>query len=154
MASSNYTANLGLNNWSASDRPKRADFVSDNQIIDSVLGSHVADTVMHLTAAQKEQALSPFEKFVYAGTDTSQRTINVGFTPKFAVVFKRNTAPIANENGNTVVNFGFAAYGSSGTSGVSISTNGIVITQESTASSGQRVSLNESGCQYVAIAFK
>ena len=41
MASSQFTTNLGLCNWLESDRPKRADFVSDNGIIDSVLGGHL-----------------------------------------------------------------------------------------------------------------
>ena len=35
MASSSFTTHLGLCNWDASDRPKRADFVSDNNILDN-----------------------------------------------------------------------------------------------------------------------
>ena len=54
MSSTNKTANLGLNSWIESDRPKRTDFVSDNTIIDNVLGNHVKDNGVHLTAEEKQ----------------------------------------------------------------------------------------------------
>ena len=50
MASSNYTPNLHLSAWNASDRPKRADFVSDNTIIDTQLGGHIANSGIHVSA--------------------------------------------------------------------------------------------------------
>ena len=41
MASTNKTEYLSLNAWVESDRPQRADFNSDNSIIDSALGAHL-----------------------------------------------------------------------------------------------------------------
>lgn len=154
MASSSYTTNLGLSNWSASDRPKRADFVSDNNIIDSVLGGHMADTTAHMTAAQKEAALQPYATMIYAGSGTDNRAVTTDFAPKFVMVFKKNAAPTENESGNTLVNSGAAAYGHGGSAGVSVSSTGFVVRQQSTASDGMRFSLNESGCQYFAVVFR
>lgn len=154
MASSSFTPYLGLCNWAASDRPKRADFVSDNTIVDTALGGHLADTALHMNAAEKAKALEPFAIAVYAGTGESTRTVATAFRPSFAVVFKRNEPPVTYSNGVSVVNSGVAVYGHGGTAGLSISDNGVVVRQESTASDGKRLNLNEDDCQYTLIAFK
>lgn len=154
MASSSYTTNLGLCNWAAADSPKRADFVSDNQIIDAAVGGHIADATKHLTAAEKEKALQPYATMIYAGNGTDNRTLTGNFAPKLVMVFKR-TAPLTEyANGVTIVNSGAAAYGHGGSAGVSINTTGFVVRQQSAAENGQRFSLNESGCQYFAVLFK
>ena len=154
MASSSFTTNLGLCNWTENDRPKRADFVSDNGIIDSVLGGHVNNTAVHLTPAEKSKALSPFETYIYTGNGEASRTIVTDFRPSFALVYKRTEAPIAYSSGVTVVNSGCAVYGSGGTAGVSIGSDGVVVQEEAVASNGRRISLNEEDSQYTIIAFK
>lgn len=154
MASSRFTTNLGLCNWAESDRPKRADFISDNGIIDSVLGGHVIDTAVHMSTAEKAKALTPFERFIYSGNGDSSRTIATGFRPSFALVYKRNAPPAVYTDSVNIVNSGCAVYGSGGTSGVSISGTGVTVQQEAAAADGKRISLNEEGCQYTVIAFK
>lgn len=154
MASSNFTTNLGLCDWAANDRPKRADFVSDNHIIDNTLGGHIADTTMHLTASEKQKALSPYTTMIYAGTGADNRSITTDFAPKMVMVYKKNAAPTAIENGTAVINSGAAAYGHGGSGGLSVSATGFVVRQQSTAEDGMRYSLNESGCQYFAIVFR
>ena len=154
MASSNYTSNLGLCNWAATDCPKRADFVSDNQIIDSTLGGHIADTAAHLTAAEKTKALQPYTTVIYSGDGTDNRAITTDFAPSVVMVYKKNAAPAAAESGNIAVNSGTAVYGHGGSAGVSVSSTGFVVRQQSTASGGMRYSLNETGCQYFAVVFR
>lgn len=154
MASSSYTTHLGLSNWAATDRPKRADFVSDNNIIDSTVGGHIADTTMHMTAAEKGKALEPFATVIYAGTDADNRAVVTDFAPKLVMVFKKNAAPTEYSGGVNIVNSGIAAYGSSGTGGVSVTSTGFTVRQQSAAVDGIRFSLNEDGCQYFAVVFK
>ena len=154
MASSNFTSNLGLCDWAASDRPKRADFVSDNHIIDTALGGHIADTTAHLTAAEKTKALEPYTTMIYAGSGTDNRAVTTDFAPKLVMVFKKNAPPVGIENGAAVVNSGCAAYGHGGSGGVSVSSAGFVVRQQSTAADGMRYSLNENGCQYFAVVFR
>ena len=61
MASTNKTQNLGLNNWLETDKPKRIDFVSDNAIVDNILGTHIKDNDIHLTSSEKDRVSEPFE---------------------------------------------------------------------------------------------
>ena len=154
MASSQFTANLGLCNWLANDRPKRADFVSDNGIIDRVLGNHVNDTDAHMTQQEKTKALQPYTSAVYAGSGAASRTIEIGFRPGFAIVYKKNAPPIEYSNGVTIVNSAICCYAQGSSSGVGVSSNGVTVTQQSTAQDGVRVCLNEEDCQYAVIAFK
>ena len=154
MASGSFTPNLGLCSWSATDRPKRADFVSDNSIIDSTLGGHIANTTMHLTSAEKAKALESFVSFVYSGNGEASRSISAGFRPSFAIVYKRNASPAEYTGGVNVVNSAYAVYSHGGTAGLSINSNGVVVTQQSAATDGMRISLNELDCQYTLIAFK
>lgn len=154
MSSSRFTANLGLCDWTENDRPKRADFVSDNSIIDSALGGHIADSAVHMSAEEKAKALGPFETLIYGGTGESTRTIVTGFRPSFAAVFKKEAPPMQYSGGVNVVNSGCASFVDGGTAGVSISRTGVVVTQDAAAVNGVRVSLNETGCQYAVIAFK
>ena len=93
MASSNFTTNLHLSAWAAGDRPKRADFVSDNNIIDTQLGGHILDSAIHLSAAQQDKLNTPYTVSIYAGDGSAERTIQLGFTPQLAIVFKRGVIP-------------------------------------------------------------
>lgn len=154
MASSSFTTHLGLCNWAATDRPKRADFVSDNAIIDSTVGGHIADSTMHLTAAEKEKALQPYATVIYAGTGTDNRAVTTDFAPKLVMVYKKNAAPMMYSDGVNIVNSAAAAYGSGGTGGVSVTSTGFTVRQQSAAADGQRYSLNEDGCQYMAVVFR
>lgn len=153
MASSNYTPNLHLNAWDASDRPKRADFVSDNTIIDTQLGGHIANTGVHLSAAEKALLDEPYITMMYAGNGESQRTIALDFHPKFVFIYKRGVPFVTYSNGVNVVNAASGSYGQGASAGISFTGTGVVVS-ESEASGGVRVSLNENLAQYTLIAFK
>lgn len=153
MATSSYTPNLHLSAWEDTDRPKRADFVSDNQIIDTQLGGHLADTVIHLTAAEKAKVTEPFVSAGYSGSGEQQRTITLSFQPKMVFVYKRGVPFVTYANGVNTVNAACAYYGHGSSAGISITTNGVIV-GESEASNGVKISLNESGYQYTVIAFK
>jgi len=154
MASSRFTTNLGLCDWDAQDKPKRADFVSDNSIIDSALGGHISNTGIHMSAAEKLKALQPYAVYLYAGSGDGSRTILTEFSPGYAIVLKKNSPLTSYDSGVSVVNSGVAVAGNGGTGGVALSSEGVVVQQQSEASNGVRFSLNESGCQYIIIAFK
>lgn len=154
MASSDFTTNLHLSAWRDSDRPKRADFVSDNNIIDTQLGGHILDTAIHLSAQQQDKLNAPFGGFVYQGNGEASRTIQLSYVPKYAVVFKRDTAPVTYDNGVTTANLGFAINGFGNTVGVSLSNLGVTVQQIAQNADGVCVNLNESGAQYAMITFK
>lgn len=154
MATSNYTPNLHLSAWDASDRPKRADFVSDNTIIDTQLGGHLANGNVHVTAAEKAKLSEPFVTMMYAGDGESQRTITLDFQPKTVFVYRRNVPFVTYDNSVNVVNAACGVYGQGASKGVTVTSSGVVVNEEATATDGVRVSLNENYAQYTLIAFK
>ena len=153
MATSNYTPNLHLSAWEASDRPKRADFVSDNTIIDTQVGGHIANSNIHLSADEKAKLDEPYVSIMYAGTGESQRTIPLDFHPKFVFIYKRGVPFVTYSNGVNVVNSAGGSYGQGSSVGISLTSAGVLVC-ESEASNGIRVSLNENLAQYTLIAFK
>ena len=128
--------------------------ISDNGIIDSVLGGHLNDSTAHLTQQEKDKALQPYTTMIYAGSGEATRTIQIGFRPSVTFVYKKNAPAAVYGEGVNVVNSACCSYGDGATSGVSIASNGVTVTQQSTAQNGVRISLNETGCQYVVIALK
>ena len=154
MASSNYTSNLHLCAWADSDRPKRADFVSDNNIIDTQRGGHILNDDIHLSAAQQDKLNTPFTVSVYQGNGSAERTIQLDFTPRFVLVFKRGAVPAGYINSINTANCAFATNGYGFTTGVSITTSGVVVRQIAQNADGVCVSLNENGSQYTLVAFK
>lgn len=154
MATSEYTPNLQLSKWTENDRPKRADFVSDNNIIDTQLGGHLANSAIHVTAEEKEKISAPAVPVIYAGSGESTRTITLGFQPKLVLVYKRGVPPVTYSGGAIVVNAAVGYYGYGTEAGLTVNTSGVVVTQASEASNGVRMNLNESGAQYTVVAFK
>lgn len=153
MASTNHTPNLGLCQWAASDKPKRADFVSDNNIIDTALGGHTANTNIHLTASEKAKLSESFVVRAYAGNGESSRAITVDFQPKLALVYKKSSPPVSYSSGNVIINCAVAAYGFGGSQGLAVTSTGVTVSQTS-AVAGTAVNLNEDGEQYAAVFFK
>lgn len=155
MASTEYTPNLGLCKWNGSDKPKRADFVSDNSIIDSTVGSHLANTTMHVTSAERAKFTNPYSIISYVGDGESTKEISIENAPKLAIVVQKFYPPVTvDNNGNTLVRSGIAYYGSGGTSGITISSSKVTVSQDAQAEDGIINCLNEEYGQYMLILFR
>ena len=158
MPTESKTPNLNLNSWTGTDKPKRADFVEDNTIIDNVLGLHIANTLIHMSAAEKELLNSTFAVGTLAGDGNSSCTHTLNFSPKFILVFARNKVPIEYNSTNNyyVYNFAIATqntYGS--TSGAALNGTQLTLQQtQTTPSDGIFINLNKYFQQYVYVAFK
>lgn len=156
MSSANKTPNLGLNDWDASDKPKREDFNSDNALIDTLLGGHILNESLHCTSEQKALWNAPYIMESYFGTDAASRTINCGFSPRAVIIYTHNRLPVeynASESKHYVYS-GMAtnAYFSLG---ISLTSNGFTVLQgTSELNSGVVNSLNKSGLRYIYLAIK
>lgn len=153
MGSSTKTTNLRLNNWTETDCPKRSDFVSDNLIIDNLVGSHIKDGSLHLSADEKDRVSEPFETCTIYGTGESTGEAKFNFTPKLVIMCMKN-APF-NKHGSsyTTVNAGVAtAVGTTG--GVRISEYTVSFDQSTSAQNGVFYNLNNEDEEYILIAFK
>lgn len=155
MSSTNKTEYLKLNQWLGSDRPQRIDFVDDNRIIDDAIKLHNANSGIHITSEQKDKINEPYVMQSYGGTGSETYSINLGFSPKFVIVFTKNSAPMQiDSSGDIIVNQSFVAKSNGTAGGVTINGNNVIVTQSSTATDSIKYNLNKLNGQYCIIAFK
>ncbi len=156
MASKNKSEKLGLNLWDESDRPQRADFNSDNMILDEALGGHIENDELHLTETEKARVVSPLVTAVYAGDGTGQRGISLPCRAEALVVFCTGMpgAVYDAEEKCTKIYSAFYANGAGTQAGVSVSGNTLTVTQQSSAEGGYAVCLNEAGKQYRVVILR
>ena len=155
MASSSFTKNLGLCSWKDTDKPKRMDFVADNQIIDEKLGTHLSDTDIHINADEKEKMMNPYTVFEYAGNGESERTLTLSDTYSFVILYQKFYPAVTKDSsGNIVSHLCFAGrlFGSGGE--VTLQSDKLIVTQDSTATDSVKNNFNENNGQYVALLFK
>lgn len=155
MASTNKTPNLKLNSWIGSDKPKRTDFVGDNDIIDRELGNHLNDTVVHLTEEDRQKLDVPFSVTTFSGTGVDNRILNFSFEPSFVIVYKRlDSFCKQDSSGNTKINGAFFAKKDGTDSCGVLSKSTLKLRQSSEADGGFLYNLNEQYGQYVVVCFK
>lgn len=158
MGSSNRTEYLGLNRWIKSDRPVMEDFNADNEIVDSTLGEHVSNNELHLNETQRQALALPFDMFLYYGTGTQNRTIELefDFEPRMCILFAIS-APVGviDIPNDTHYNyFGIASVRGS-TDGLSLSGKSLSVIQGGTMVAKYEMrSYNESGRSYLVIGFR
>ncbi len=153
MASTNRTPNLGLNSWLETDRPKRVDFVSDNSIIDSVLGSHITDTVSHLTQSEKNKVDEPFKVTIAYGTGESSTGIHLDFEPSLVIAFKKDGPLFEYANAKNKINSAIATKRGS-SNGIALSSDLVTLYQGAVPDTSYINNMNELYAQYIVIAFK
>lgn len=155
MSSTNKTEYLKLNQWLGSDRPQRIDFVDDNKIIDDAIKLHNSNSGIHITSEQRDKINEPYVMLSYGGTGSETYSINLGFSPKFVIVFTKNSAPMQiDSSGDIIVNQSFVAKSNGTAGGVTINGSSVIVTQSSTATNSIKYNLNKLNGQYCIIAFK
>lgn len=156
MSATNKTANLGLNSWISTDRPKRVDFVEDNTIIDEKLGGHILNTALHLTEQDREKLDSFIYAKSYSGTGAGTRQITFDFSPSFVVVFKRFDSfnSYVSSGNYTKINGAFFSKTQPTDDCGSLNGTNLTVNQSTTASDGLFYNLNEQYGQYIVVAFK
>lgn len=155
MASTSYTPNLGLCAWDGSDRPKRTDFVNDNAVIDQVVGEHIQNVGMHVTAEEKRLYANPYTVMSYVGDGAASKSIALTESYSFAIVFQKYYPSVTiDSNNNAVSHFAIVGrlFGSSST--MSMNATSITIKQDTTATNGIINNFNENEGQYVMLLFK
>lgn len=158
MPTSNKTTNLNLNSWLSTDKPKREDFVSDNNIIDSILGSHIANEVMHLSTSDRESLANPFYFEILGGTGDISYTHVLDIEPQFVFVYLKNK-PLINydcDNSCTICNYGIAVAKYGGTGGIRLDGSYLTLNQSQVYPSegGTYINLNSNEGQYICIALR
>lgn len=144
MPSTNKTNHLGLNQWKESDRPVRNDFNSDNLLVDTALGEHLANGDIHVTAEEKSYIKDWLLSYSYTGTGESSRAFVLGEKIRFVMIFAKDK-PLS--DGYSAC--GYLALGCSQGLTISASGTGFTVGQDGTS-----IKLNEEGTQYRAVMLK
>lgn len=156
MSSTNKTPTLGLNQWTAADRPKRTDFVADNLILDEKLGGHLKDTNVHFTQQDREKLEKPFVSVSISGTGAAVRTVTLPFAASFVIVYKRFDAFQSYESsgGYTKINGAFFSSADGTDDCGTLKGSTLTLKQSTAAADGVFYNLNEQYGQYVLLCFK
>lgn len=155
MASSKKTDNLGLSYWELDDAPKMADFVTDNMIIDSILGNHINNDQIHLSSEDRELLGGSIESIILSGDGTSSRTVTLSKTPKMVQVFLKNSPPASWDSAKScmVINSAFALQNGLSSGGASLSGNKLVLVENTAPSNGIMYNLNQQYGQYIIVSY-
>lgn len=157
MPSSSKTSYLKLNYWSAGDKPKMADFNSDNQKVDSAIQEHVQNSALHLAGSQSAWIQQPFASGTYTGNGAATRTITLGFKPALVVILPQAYGPLEVDTvqQTPILRFAMGADGQ-GSSGLTITTTGFTVKQAQSAPLAglAKLCLNENNVTYRYFAIK
>ncbi|MEI6578565.1 MAG: hypothetical protein WCN92_03780 [Eubacteriales bacterium] len=123
---------------------------------DLLCGSHIADSAIHVTQADKDLWNAPFSVGTYFGTDASTRTITVGFMPKLAAVFAMQyPATVADFASSGTFSYWGLAVDGYGTQGIELTSTGFRLLQGDTyEAEGCLPKLNKAGMTYFYIAVR
>ena len=160
MSSTNKTANLKLNSWIGSDKPKRTDFNNDNDIIDRVITEHTSDSVIHITDEERQYWNTFVQMGMYFGNGSVSRVIELDceFDVSFAIVFAKNR-PLSISRFSDSKKYNYAAfvgrYAASSGAEFSDDFKSIIVEQSASPSiSNEYMNLNETGVAYCYILFR
>ncbi len=119
-------------------------------------GSHITNSAIHVTQADKNLWNAPFTVGTYFGTDESNRTITVGFTPKLAAVFAlQYPAMVSDFTNSGLYSYWGLAVSGYGTQGIELTSTGFRLLQGSAYEvEGCLPKLNEAGVTYFYIAVR
>ena len=158
MSSTNKTTNLNLNKWIATDKPKMADFVNDNELIDAAITSHSQNTTLHLTTSDRDKLENPVMCYMIAGDGNALKEYTFTFTPKLVICYCQSKPFCSYDatNNYNVYSAGISYTGNSGsTPGVFLTGTKVKLSQtQGTPEDGIFLNLNQLGETYTIIAFK
>lgn len=160
MSSRYKTEHLKLNSWVGSDKPKRADFNADNEIIDREFSAHFNDEISHITQNDRDKWNTFIQTGVYFGDGSVERTIALDceFDVSCVIVFANNR-PTTIVNFDDKRNYHYFAFmnKTASTYGASFASDGksITVRQDITARLyNELANLNEIGVSYTYLMFR
>jgi hypothetical protein len=157
MPTTNKTPNLGLNNWVGTDKPKRSDFVEDNTLLDTILGTHLADKAAHLSENDRAALEYPISTGMLGGNGKAVGMFELPFAARAVFAFYRGH-PMSEYNPDkkyTYINAA-AATTTGNTPGIIMTGNRVELSQSQTEPEpgGYFLNMNQSYGQYFYIAFR
>ncbi len=116
-------------------------------------GSHIRNDEIHVTSEEKEKWNSPFLTGYYFGNGSANRTMELGFKPKFLIVMRSDSEPVTVDFSVQKIYPQFAvSAGNYYTQGISVLANGFKIMR--TNFDNSTAFLNEAGAVYCYVAMR
>lgn len=160
MSSTNKTKKLGLNSWIGSDKPKRIDFNTDNEIIEQAITQHTEDTVVHIDDSEREKWNNYMYMGMYYGDGAMERVIetNCPFKARMGFIFANSrTVTIAYFPESKKTNY-FGIFGYlANTLGIRLNTDQKSFTVENSAhamTANEYANFNQTGVAYNYVMFR
>lgn len=158
MGSAGKTEFLKLNNWSGADIPKRVDFNSDNELIDTAFKEHFENDDRHVSDFEREAWNMPFYAGIYYGNNENERTVvtNCPFEPIFGIVFAGGM-PMSVVDFNNKIKYNYVGLLSrrSSTTGLKLVNSNFTITDSDfPVVNGEYIRLNVTGLTYCYVLFR
>ncbi|MCL2056660.1 MAG: hypothetical protein FWH02_05510 [Oscillospiraceae bacterium] len=170
MPSSTKTPALNLNKWLGMDKPKKDDFNSDNQklddaaiemdsrvsALDTLLTGHTGNIGAHVTPEEKASWGSGFTIGTYQGDNAASRRIELGFAPRFGILFAAGASVVRVHMDTVNCNINSGYFSQQGCcEGISTDASGLTVSHHANARpNGHTLKLNDSGVTYVYIVWK
>lgn len=157
MPSTNKTPSLGLNSWVDTDKPRREDFVQDNLIVDEAISAHLADAILHMTAADRTLLQEGIVFHSRVGNGEAEAVITLDFEPRVALMFLKGKPFIecSADGKYLIVNSAFASQGGD-TAGMVLVGNTITVSQSTAnpSAGGYYLNLNKFYGQYTFVLLR
>ncbi|MDE5984269.1 MAG: hypothetical protein K2H13_03340 [Eubacterium sp.] len=160
MSSTNKTKKLGLNSWIGSDKPKRIDFNTDNEIIERVITQHTENSIVHIDDSEREKWNNYMHMGMYYGDGTTKRVIDTScpFKARIGFVFANSrTATITHftelKSSNYFGIFGYLAN----SLGIKLNADQKSFTVENSVlaiTANEYANFNQSGVAYNYVMFR
>ena len=108
----------------------------------------------NITAEEKIRFANPYSVFSYAGDGSKTKTFQLDDSYSFAIVFQKFCPSVEIDgNSDTVVHFAVAGRVFGSSTGVTLTGNSLIVTQDEQATEGVKNNFNEAQGQYVALLF-
>jgi hypothetical protein len=155
MSSSNKTKNLNLNSWVGGDKPQRTDFIYDNEVVDQVLGEHIADNNIHLTSTDRKNFSTPVTYFTYIGDGSNKKTMQLPNTCSVVCIVRIGKPPVEYGTGvKPVVNFSTSVLGKNSCPALVFGNKSEIDVCNYTGSNGEKVNLNVLQGTYLVLCIR
>ncbi len=155
MGSSNKTTKLNLNKWLETDKPKRSDFIYDNEIIDEVLGEHLEDYNMHLSAVDRKSFSAPTTIYTYVGDGSDSRTLTMSIPCTGVFVIQSGKPPVEKgSDENLIINFSYALNDNTSSPALMLRNKTSLTIKNYTSPNGEVINLNSGYTPYYILCIR
>ncbi len=124
---------------------------------DMFCSTHLQDMVRHITSQERDLWTNYYASGVYVGSGSATKTVNLGFAPKFLIVFGIGGPPMTVDftNQKMYYNIAVSINGSYSSDGVQTTSNGFKVLSGTNYAVGSNIpKTNDAGKTYAYFALK